>query len=117
MSHLATNLLYAALSHLYTPHETHFVVVSYVDPLTAALVWIGLACFLWLAVRERFAAFSLIGFTALLLLAGASHDRQFPTATRMFLLLPWYALFAAAGLTWLLAELQSVGLLRGLGAA
>ncbi len=114
-AHFSRNFLYAALSHLYAPHETHFVVVSYVDPLTAALAWIGIACFLWLAVRERFAAFFVIGFAALLFLVGASHDRQFPTATRMFLLLPWYALFAAAGLTWLLSGLQSVGLARGRG--
>jgi hypothetical protein len=51
----------------------------------------------------------------LLFLVGASHDREFPTATRMFLLLPWYAVFAASGLTWLVAELRSVGLLRGRG--
>jgi hypothetical protein len=113
--HFARNFLYAALSHLYAPHETHFVVVSYVDPLTAAFTWIGLACFIRLACRERFAVFALLSFGALLFLAGASHDREFPTSTRMFLLLPWYALFAAAGLTWLLAELNSMGLLHGHG--
>jgi 4-amino-4-deoxy-L-arabinose transferase-like glycosyltransferase len=116
-SHFIRNFLYAALSHLYAPHETHFVVVSYVDPLTAAFTWVGLACFLRLAFRQRFAAFSLTSFAVLLFLVGASHDRQFPTATRMFLLLPWYALFAAAGLTWLLAELRSVGLLQGHGSS
>ncbi len=114
-SHFARNFLYAALSHLYAPHETHFVVVSYVDPLTAAFTWIGLACFMRLAFRERFAAFTLISFATLLFLAGASHDREFPTATRMFLLLPWYTLCAAAGLTWLLAELRSIGLMHGRG--
>jgi 4-amino-4-deoxy-L-arabinose transferase-like glycosyltransferase len=113
--HFARNFLYAALSHLYVPRETHFVVVSYVDPLTAAFAWIGLACFVRLAFRERFAVFALLSFGALLFLAGASHDREFPTSTRMFLLLPWYALFAAAGLTWLLAELRSVGLLHTRG--
>ena len=116
-SHFARNFLYAALSHLYAPQETHFVVVSYVDPLTAALTWIGLACFLRLAFRERFAAFSLISFATLLFLVGTSHDRPFPSTTRMFLLLPWYALFAAAGLTWLIAELRSVGLMHGRGRA
>jgi hypothetical protein len=114
-SHIVRNFVYAAFSHLYTPHETHFVVVSYIDPLTAAFTWVGLACFLRLARRERFAAFSLISFAVLLFLAGASHDREFPSATRMFLLLPWYALFAAAGLTWLVAELRSVGLMHGRG--
>jgi 4-amino-4-deoxy-L-arabinose transferase-like glycosyltransferase len=113
--HIGSNLIYAALSHLYVPQESHFVVVSYVDPLTTALVWLGLACFLRLVFRERFAAFCLIGYAVLLFLVGASHDRQFPTATRMFLLLPWYALFAAAGLTWLVAELRSIGLLYGNG--
>ena len=114
-THFGTNFLYAALSHLYAPHETHFVAVAYLDPLTAAFTWIGLACLLRLVLRERFAAFSLISFAVLLFLVGASHDRQFPTATRMFLLLPWYALFAAAGLKWLLAELRSIGLMHGEG--
>ena len=113
--HVGSNFIYAALSHLYLPQESHFVVVSYVDPLTAALVWLGLACFLRLVFRERFAAFCLIAYAVLLFLVGASHDRQFPSATRMFLLLPWYALFAAAGLTWLVAELRSTGLLHGSG--
>ena len=113
--HVSKNLLYAALSHLYVPFEAHFVVVSYVDPLTAVFTWVGLMCLMRLAFRARFAAFAVISFAALLFLVGASHDREFPTATRMFLLLPWYALCAAAGLTWLLAELRSVGLLRGQG--
>jgi 4-amino-4-deoxy-L-arabinose transferase-like glycosyltransferase len=111
--HFARNFVYAAFSHLYAPSESHFVAVSYVDPITAAFTWIGLACFLRLAFRERFAAFALISFAVLLVLVGASHDRPFPSTTRMFLLLPWYGIFAAAGLTWLLAELQSVDILRG----
>jgi hypothetical protein len=112
LGHVARNLLYAFFSFVYTPEEGHFVAVSYVDPLTAALVWIGFACALKLLPRERFAAFLMIGFAALLLLVGASHDRQFPPDTRMFLLLPWFTLFAGLGLTWVLDRVGELGMFR-----
>lgn len=113
--HFAVNFVYAALSFLYVAEEDHFIAVGYVDPLSATLAVLGFAALLRLALRERFAAWFAASFVILLTLAGASHDRPFPSGTRMFLLLPWFALFAAAGLTWVIAQLRSGGLLRGQG--
>jgi 4-amino-4-deoxy-L-arabinose transferase-like glycosyltransferase len=113
VSHLTTNFLYALLSFVYTPQEDHFIAVSYVDPLTAVFVAIGIACFLKTVRKERFSAFFLVSFATLLFLVGASHDRTYPTGTRMFLLLPWFALFAAVGLTWVLERTMAIGVMRG----
>ena len=98
LAHIGSNLLYTLVSYAYTIEETHFVVSSFVDPLTAAFVPIGLAlCFK--QVREhRFSRFLLVGFLLEAVLVGATHDRQFPPVTRMFLLLPWWIAFAAIGI-------------------
>jgi hypothetical protein len=104
VTHFAQNLTYAFFSATIIPMESHFVTVSYLDALTATFLAVGLALVLWLAARDRFAAFLMIGFGSLLFFVGASHDRQYPPTTRMFMMLPWWALFAAIGLarlrTW-----------------
>jgi len=92
---------------VYAPEETHFVAVSYVDAFTAALVPIGLAVLMWGLRTRRISWFVLLTFLGLLFLVGASHDRAKPTATRMFLLLPWFMLLAALGLDWTQRQLQS----------
>jgi hypothetical protein len=120
--HVIDNLLYAPLAFLYTVEESHFVVSSYIDPLSGALVLIGLADALYQGRRQRFGRFALLAFGLLLLLVGVSHDRGAPSTTRMFMLLPWYALFTALGLAWLMARLKAsrtpaglrLGLLAGL---
>lgn len=107
LKHLGLNFLYAAFSYLYAPEETHFVVSSYIDPLSAVFVPLGIAWGAQHLRRGRFAAFVLGSFLLMLFLVGATHDRQWPSATRMFLLLPWFALFAALGLEWLLQRLEA----------
>jgi hypothetical protein len=98
---------------VYTPQESHFVYFAYLDPLSACLVPLGLAWSLRLARRQKFAAFLTAGFVLLLVLVGVTHDRQFPSTTRMFLLLPFFFAFAALGLAWLGKQLQSWGVERG----
>jgi hypothetical protein len=105
IAHFAWNLVYAFFSWLRIPKDTHFVVVSYVDPLTAALTALGLAASLLAARRNRFAVFLVASFVVELVLVGASHDREYPPTTRMFLMLPWFVTFAALGLEWVLGQL------------
>jgi len=99
--HLGKNLLYALLSFLYILEESHFIAVSYVDPVSAALLIIGFAYAIRNITKTRFSLFWMIGFLLMVLLVGVSHDRTFPPSTRMFLLLPWFAFFAATGLIWI----------------
>ena len=98
--HFASNLLYSLFSYLYIPNETHFVVSSYLDPISAVFVPIGLALCLREVRRSRSAAFLIVAFLIEAVLIGTTHDRPFPTATRMFLMLPWFFLLAAIGMDW-----------------
>lgn len=112
ISHLTKNLLYALFSFVYIPHESHFVASSYVDPLTAVFTLIGIGYLLRIIRRKQFATFCIISFAILLFLVGASHDRDYPPNTRMFLLLPWFALLAAIGLTWILNQIEELKLIQ-----
>ncbi len=112
VSHFASNLIYAAYSYLYRPEDKHFVAVSYVDPLTAVLFAIGLALVLRRVLRNRFALFVIVSHVELLFFVGASHDRWYPPATRMHLVVPWFALIAAIGLSWLIERARDAGLSR-----
>ncbi len=103
--HLSSNLLAAMFSFLYAPQETHFVAASYIDPLSAAFTLIGLALLLSKFRAHRFITFFITGFVFLLFFLGATHDRSFPSTTRMFLLLPWFAVFSAVGFAWIMRNL------------
>jgi len=104
--HIKNNLLFAFFSFLFTPEEGHFIAVSYADPLTAVFVALGFVYLLRNVRRSRFIVFWLASFAAMLFLAGASHDRQYPPSTRMFLILPWFALIAAFGFVWLIDQVK-----------
>jgi len=102
----ASSLLHASWSFVYATRESHFVAASHVDPLSAALVIVGLAYLLKLVPKTRPALLLILSFAVLLVLAGASHGARLPPTTRMFLLLPWLALFAAVGLTWIQEQIR-----------
>ena len=106
--HFASNIIFAFYSFLYIPEQSHFVFSSYVDPLTAMLILIGLAALLSHFLRQKFIMFWILSFAIMVLLAGSSHDQTYPKATRMFLLLPFFAFFAAIGLSWLQIKLRKV---------
>lgn len=108
--HFVSNLAYTTLSPILLGSEDHFVTSSYLDPLTGLLFSIGLASLVWLVRRDRFVAFLVVSLAFLTLLAGTTHDREYPPTTRMFLFLPLLVLFASAGLWRLLALARCAGL-------
>jgi 4-amino-4-deoxy-L-arabinose transferase-like glycosyltransferase len=108
LGQFSKNIVYAFFTYLYAVDQSHFVVASHIDPISALLLPPGLCYLLLTARRERFGAFLLISYAALLFLAGATHDRFAPSTTRMFMLLPWYAALTAIGLGWLLAQINPV---------
>ena len=101
LKNISLNMLYTSLSFLYIPEQTHFVSTGYMDPISSFFIVIG---FVYLAIlafrRNKSALFLALSFLWLFFIVGATHGRNFPTATRMFLLLPWFALFTAYGLEW-----------------
>jgi hypothetical protein len=101
LEHFGSNILYAFFSYLYISSESHFVASSYLDPLTSALFLIGFYLLIFQNRRQRFAIFILLSYIFFIFVIGASHDRDAPPNTRMFMLLPLYTLIAAWGLIWI----------------
>jgi hypothetical protein len=108
--HFWTNSIYAVFSPLLLAGEDHFVTSSYLDPLTGLFFLIGLASAVWLARRDRFAAFLLLSLGWLLFWAGTTHDRAYPPTTRMFLLLPIFVPLAVLGMDRVLGLARTAGL-------
>ncbi len=100
-SHFAWNLFYSLFEFLYVFAESHFITSSYVDPLTGACLLVGLPVLVFQARKQRFPWFILFAFFYFVLTIGATHDRNSPPHTRMFMLLPIYVLIAGWGITWL----------------
>ncbi len=95
------NVLYTSLSFLYIPEQTHYVSTGYMDPISSIVIIMGTAYLVKLAFsKNRSALFLALSFLVMFFIVGATHGRDFPTATRMFLLLPWFALFASYGIEW-----------------
>jgi len=105
--HFAQNIFYALFSFLYIA-ESHYIAVSDVDPLTAVFVMIGLFVLLYQIRHQRFAVFTALMFGIFLFSVGASHDRDAPPNTRMFLMLPWFALFGMWGMLWLEENIKKI---------
>src|SRR5207248_1981548 len=70
--HFGSNLFYALFEFLAVPAEHGFVVMAYVDSLTAVLVLVGMGYLVAHLRRDRFAAFFALAFAALLFAVGAS---------------------------------------------
>jgi hypothetical protein len=106
LGHLTSNALYILFSFVFVSHESHFIVTSYVDPLTALFIIPGIALTARRMRHKHFALFSILGYACFLLLIGVSHDRDYPPNTRAFLLLPWFALFAGLALDWIFTRAE-----------
>jgi len=108
--HFESNLLYTWFSYVYIVEESHYIVSSYLDPVTAIFLPIGLSLTFRSVRKSRFAIFMLLAFILECFLVGATHDRRFPSTTRMFLLLPWFAIFSAMGIGWVVDQAQRISL-------
>ena len=108
LEQIISNAYYAFIAFLYVQQETHYVAVSYVDPLTGVFILTGFFSLLYQIRRSRFLTFWLISFFSMLLLVGTTHNYTTPPTTRMFLLLPWWMVFAAAGMYYLTCQLMAL---------
>ena len=106
--HVVSNLLYASFSYMFIVEESHYVAVSYLDPVTCGLFAIGF----WLLIvqmrRQKFPQFILLSYVFYIFIIGVSHDRTHPPNTRMFLFIPLYALIAAWGVCWVWEQVNSL---------
>jgi hypothetical protein len=106
--HFVSNIIFAFYSFLYSFNQTHFVFSSFVDPLSGMLVLIGFAALFSNFLRQKFVTFWTISFAILVFLVGSTHQEFYPSPTRMFLLLPFFAFFAALALAWFHGKLKHV---------
>jgi len=103
------NVLFSGFSYLFIPEQTHYVSIGYIDLFSSAFVLIGAVLLFKTALqRNKSALFLSVCFLMMFIIVGATHGRNFPTATRMFLLLPWFALFTALGLEWIVETARSL---------
>lgn len=97
--HFIQNLFYSFFSFLYIA-EGHYVAVSYIDPVTAVFITLGFFVLLYQIRHQKFAIFTALSYVIFLVAVGTSHDRENPTSTRMFMMLPWFSLIGMWGIIW-----------------
>lgn len=100
--HFASNLIYSLIGHLVSFRESHYVVSSYLDPLSGAFVVPGILLAIANLRTNRFMKFLVISFFFVLITMGTIHQFDLPPLTRMFQVLPFYVIFAAIGLDWMI---------------
>ncbi len=106
--HIIANGFYAFFSFIHLQKESHFAAIAYADPISGILILIGFFHLLWQIPKSRFILFWMSSFLFLLLAVGVSHGYNYPPTTRMFLLLPWWMVFAAAGLEFLVVNISTL---------
>lgn len=97
-SHLKSNLIFSLFSYLYLFKESHYVVYSMIDPITAVFFVIGLLAAIRNFLTEKRFQFIVITYILLILSIGMIHDYPAPPITRLFIILPWIYCFAAIGM-------------------
>ena len=106
--HLITNFIYTVFSYLYVADEGHFIVSSFVDPITAVFVPIGVLVVISNLRRNRFMVFLGVSFLIEVILIGTTSNYIFTPKTRMFLMLPFFFIFAAIGIDWLIRLIAGI---------
>ncbi len=105
--HFIDNIIYSLIGHLVSFRESHYVVSSYLDPLSGAFVIPGILLAITNLKSNRFMKFLVIAYFFVLISMGSIHQFEIPPITRMFQVLPFYVIFAAIGLDWIMRLLAS----------
>jgi hypothetical protein len=95
--YLLVNFALAAISFLYSGMRTHFVADAHLDPLSAGFTAIGLGLLFFSQRARRSRVFVAASYLFMLFAIGAIRQHKYPANTRMFMLIPFYALFAGLG--------------------
>ncbi|MBI9050600.1 MAG: glycosyltransferase family 39 protein [Anaerolineaceae bacterium] len=98
--HFFSNLLYTFFAPFYAPEDTHFVVISFLDAISCALLLFGFGSILKQRKNNRFAWFTLLSYLFLFISLGASRDRHLPSATHFFLYLPIWWMIVVYGIDY-----------------
>ncbi len=105
------NFLYTLTATLHFNDDSHYMSGAHLDPLSSLLMLVGLG---WLLTKlwRRVASWLVGSFVAASFFVGGLASYPYPVNTRTFILLPFYAIFAAIGGELLLTSLSGFKLLR-----
>ena len=102
------NLLYTLSASLSFQGHSHYVYGAHLDPLSSILMLLGAAALLATLRRSRLAIWLLATFLLVCLFTGGFAPYPYPPIARTYILIPFYALFAAFGASqafaWLAAS-------------
>ena len=101
------NFLYTLTASLSFQGHSHYVDAAHLDPLSSLLLLIGAAVLIVSARRSRVALWLLAAFLLVCLFTGGFAPYPYPPIARTYILIPFYALFAAFGISQLFAWLRS----------
>jgi len=104
------NVLYTLTANLYFVQESHYITGALVDPVTGALLLVGVAGMITIMFRRSVIMWLLLGFLYAVIINGALVPYPYPAHTRTYLLVPFYAVFAAFGAAYLWGTLRDTGL-------
>ena len=93
------NTLYGLTSFLFNNQNGHWVFGANADPITSTLMVIGVAMLLVPSKQTLKVRISLVGsFFIFVIIVAGLQQYDYPTITRIFALVPFYAIFATIGL-------------------
>lgn len=94
--HFLDNFMQSALSFIYILDDSHFVSISYTDIFVGFFVILGISYALYR--RSKFNLLTITIFLFFLFFIGATHDRPYPSVTRMHMVLVVFLIFATEGI-------------------
>ncbi|HEV2037364.1 MAG TPA: hypothetical protein VGQ96_02065, partial [Candidatus Eremiobacteraceae bacterium] len=101
------NFLYTLNASLSFQGHSHYVYGAHLDPLSSILMLLGLAAAIAAMRRSRMALWLLVSFVLACLFAGGFAPYPYPPIARTYILIPFYAQFAAFGSARLFAWLSA----------
>ncbi len=100
------NFAYTLTASLTFQGHSHFISGAHLDPLSSMLMLLGLGVLLTQIFKRRLAVWALVSFLLACLFVGGLAPYPYPPLARTFILVIFYAIFAAVGAEWLLAGVR-----------
>ena len=107
---IVPNAVYLLSASLTFNDNSHYVSGAHSDPLTSALLLVGIAGLMAIVTRRCVAAWLLISFLVTTFFVGGLVPYPYPSNTRGFMEVVFYAIFAALGAAYVGETLLEIGL-------
>lgn len=101
LQQLVPNVLYTLSASLYFDQKSHYISGALLDPISSILMLLGVTGLITVATKRYTALLLLLSFLTSVFVVGGSVPYIYPSHTRTFLLVTFYAIFAALGTAYL----------------